>query len=344
VDENALYRLEPILDNPKYEGFGFVRQESLRGQRSLLSDFMPDDMLTKGRKWTVTPLAPFWTPQQVIGRVRSFNDYPAVGMCIPAFSRRAVDVLREFLEPNGELLPLVSAVGEYLAYNPTKVADVLDEAKSQIRWLSDKHTFDQIFEIDRYECFADRMAGLSIFRLVERSSKVFVTQVFVDRVRQHQLQGFHFIKLWPLPAGVSWREEDEKERKKKVRVKTKRGAMPDKGNTVVLRFPIAKGKPSKSEKDRLAELMDEVDALLYDPAAKPSTPIAGTLEGDDVVEGELRLFLSCQDADVLVDKLRPWLTNLSWARDVKVLKRYGELADANCPEEYVELKREKEPG
>lgn len=169
------------------------------------------------------------------------------------------------------------------------------------------------------------------------SSRTFVTQAFADRVRQHQLQGFHFVKLWPLPEGVSWQEKDKKQRKKKLQVKTKRGTTPVKGNTVVLRLPIAKTKPSKQEKDRLAKVMDVIDALLYDPAAKSDSPLLGNLEGKDVVEGELRLFLSCPDADVLVEKLRPWLKRISWDGPVKVLKRYGNYMAVSCREEYVEL-------
>src|SRR5258707_1021726 len=126
MDTNGLYKLEPIADNPKFEGFAFVREESLRGNGPFVWDFGPDDVKTKGRGWTITPLAPIWTPQPVIGRVRSFNDYPCVDLIIPAFSRRAVDALRDFIEPNGELLPLVSPVGEYFAYNTTTVADILD--------------------------------------------------------------------------------------------------------------------------------------------------------------------------------------------------------------------------
>jgi hypothetical protein len=83
--------------------------------------------------------------------------------------------------------------------------------------------------------------------------------------------------------------------------------------------------------------MDEIDALLHDPSSNPSAPYFGSLEGDDVVEGELRLFLSCPDADALVDKLRPCLKSLSWVKPVKVLKRYGEYVDVNSREEYAEL-------
>jgi hypothetical protein len=339
MPEVAIYELSCIPDDPRYEGFAFVREESIRGKvdSCLEWDFGSDNVQTLGRAWTVPPLAPFWTPQPVIGRVRSFNDYPCVNLIIPAFSRRAVDALRDFLDPNGELLPLVSKVGEYYAYNITTVADVLDVQKSDIQWLSDKHTFDQVFQINRYEFLPHRLTGLSIFRLVEKGSTVFVSQAFVDRVREDELQGFRFIKLWPLPEGIRWQDEDRKEYDKKLQVKTKRGSRPIKGNTVVVRLPLAKAKPSKAEKARLAKIMDEIDALLHDPANKLQAPYFGSLEGDDDVEGETRLFLSCPDANALVEKLRPWLKTLSWAGEVKVLKRYGPYRDVNCTEEYVDL-------
>jgi hypothetical protein len=335
MNQNGLLELAPITDDPRFEGFAFVREESLRGKRSLQADFMPDNVLAQGRDWTVTPLIPRWIPQHVSGRVGPFNDYPCISLTIPVFSHRAVDALRDLLEPNGELLPLVSSLGEYYAYNATTVVDIIDHDRSNVQWANEKHV--TAFEVLRYECLPEKMNSLSIFRIVEKPSTTYVSQAFVDRVQQHELQGFHFIKLWPLPEGVSWQELDKKERKKKVQVKTKRGATLAKGNAVVLRLPIAKAKPSKAEKNRLAKLMDEIDGLLYDPTAKQGAPYLGSLEGDDVVEGELRLFFSCPDANALVEKLRPWLKTRSWPGGMKVLKRYGEMADANCRDEYAEL-------
>lgn len=342
MPDTAIYKLQCITDDPRYEGLAFVRDESIRGkviggQSALVWDFGPDNVKTEGRAWTVPSLRPYWTPQRVTGRVRAFNDYPCVNLIIPAFSRRAVDALRDFLEPNGELLPLVSSVGEYYAYNTITVADALDEQKSEIQWLGDRHTFDEVFRIHRYEFLPERVAGLSIFRLVENSSATFVSQAFVDRVREHELQGFHFIKLWTLSAGLGGQDEVPQESQKKAQLQAKGRSAPVSGNTVVLRLPIARSSPSKKEKERLAKLMDEIDALLYDPAAKLSDPCEGVLEGDDVVKGELRLFLSCPNADTLVEKMRPWLKTLSWKGGVKVLKRYGEYVDVDCPEEYVEL-------
>lgn len=338
MPENVLYKLECITDNPKYEGFGFVREASLRGKGRLSWDFGPDNIPTEGRAWTVTPLTPVWTPQPVEGRVRTFNDYPCVNLMIPAFSRRAVDSLRDLLEPNGELLPLASTVGEYYAYNVTTVVDILDHEKSEVDWMGNDSNSAHVIasQITRYECAADKVAGLSIFRIVEKPSSTYVSQVFVDRVDQHALQGFHFVKLWPLPDGVSWQEEERKLRKKESQVKTRKQPAPVKGNTVVLFLPIAKAKLSKAEKELLSILENEIDGLLYDPAASPDATYSGSVEGHDYDDGQIRIFLSCPDADALVEKLRPWLKTLNWQGGLKVLKRYGEYADVNCREEYVD--------
>jgi len=334
MTKNVLYKLEPITDNPKYEGFAFVREESLRGTHTgLSSDFGPQGPPVKGRKRSVPPLAPFWVPQRVTGRVRHYNDYPCVNMTVPAFSRRAVDALRDFLELNGELLPLISAVGEYYAYNVTTMADILDLGRSQILWTSQEPR--ALIAIERYECFPEKMAGLTIFRTYEQFTATFVSQTFVDRVREHSLQGFHFIKLWPLPSGVSRVDQEEKEREKELLVKTARGLLPVKGNTLVIRLGTAKAKASKAERERLAKFMDELDGLLCDPSA--DAPYFGSLEGDDRVDGELRLFLSCPDANALVDKLGPWLKKLSWKGRVSLMKRFGEMTDPDCPEESIDL-------
>ena len=325
---SMLFKLDPMVDDPKFEGFAFERTESLRGKVGLVQDFVPDDRQTKGRAWTVTPLAPFWTPQPVVGRVRKFNDYPCVNMLIPAFSRRAVDALRDFLEPNGELLPLASSVGEYYAYNITTVADVLDQERSEFQWLDEGRTFKSFSKVVRYECIPEKMEGLSIFRIVEEVITPFVSSAFVDRVMQHELRGFLFTKLWA-PADSSGQGEGLSQ------VETESVQ----GNTVVIMFPTAKAKPSRAEKDRLATIMDQIDAVLADPDAAPDSTHYGSLEGDDVVEGDLRLFLSCPNADALIARLRPLLEELNgtWKKGVKVLKRYGQMQDPSCPEKYIHL-------
>lgn len=341
--EQALYQLDPITDNPKFEGFAFARDNSIRGkiiggQSRIEWDFNSNNVKTKGREWTVEPLAPYWTPQKVIGRVRPMNDYPCVNLIIPAFSKRAVECLCDFLEPNGELLPLETSIGEYYAYNITKVADIIDQEQSVFRWMSDKRSLEYIYDITRYVCIPDKMTGLSIFNIVEMAGRAYVTQQFVDRVRSNKLQGFNFIKLWPIQDGISVEDEKRKQLQANEMVQTVKGSVPIKGNTVVLMLPTAQAKPSKLENERLNEIMDELDTILGSPNTMADKDYFGSLEGEDTLKGERRLFLSCPDANLLVDKLRPWLKSLTWqSGTIKVLKRFGEYVDLNCREEYVDL-------
>jgi hypothetical protein len=256
-------------------------------------------------------------------------------LSVPAFSRRAVDALRDLLEPNGELLPLLSHVGEYYAYNVTTVVDVLDRDASEIEWLDKSHLL--AFHIKNYVCMDSRMNGLSIFRIVEKTGETYVSQPFVDRVCEKGLQGFHFAKLWPLPDGESWRDLDRRKRREEMKVRTKKGARPVTGNAVVIALASAKSKPGKAEKEQLTKVMDELDKELYDPTAGGDGAYFGSLEGDDYFNKEYRLFVSCPDADALVNRLRPWLKSLSWPRPVRVVKRFGEYVDPDCREVPVEL-------
>src|SRR5262245_34678544 len=126
--EQAVYRLESFRFLRKYEGFE-------RSNPRNFPDFYPEEWSTK--KWKAPRLAKFWVPQKFIGDVWSENDFPCEGApawVTPVFSQRAVEGLREFLEPNGELLPVFTPMGTYYAYNVTTVVDALDVQKTQAGW------------------------------------------------------------------------------------------------------------------------------------------------------------------------------------------------------------------
>jgi len=334
MPNNALYSLEPITDNPQYEGFGSAETDSTHPL--LPRSFVSVDMnKAEGHCWEVMSVAQTWKPLPVVGRVRVFNDYPCVNLTVPAFSRRAVDALRDFLEPNGELLPLVSPLGEYYAYNVTTVVDILDREASEIVWL-DKNRLSA-FDIEKYVCIDPLMNGLSIFRIVEQYGFTYVSQAFVDRVYEKGLQGFHFVKLWPLPDGENWTDLDRRKSREERKVRTRKGSKPVTGNTVVIVLPTAKSTPGKVEREQLAKVMDELNRQLYDPMARSDDSYFGSLEGHDHYNKEYHLFVSCPDADALVDRLRPWLKTVHWPRPISVVKRYGEYVEADCREETVEL-------
>ena len=269
----------------------------------------------------------------MIGRVRRFNDYPCVDLGIPAFSQRAVDALRDLLEPNGELLPLISDIGQYWAFNVTTVADVLDWKRSQIRWLIKP---DAASSIERHEFFPSKLRILSIFRIPEIPHATYVTELFAARVREHGLEGFDFRKVWPLPPGVIWWKLAKKQKREYQRRGLPKGKWV-KGNTVVIRLLLSEDatEPARDERRRVEAIMNAIDDDLVDVDARG--PAVGNLEGHEYPKGECRLFLSCPDADVLARRLVPWLRSLEWEGEVKVLKRYGEYVDSDAPEAYVDI-------
>lgn len=322
----AVYRLLPMVGDPRFEGFASA-QTSCRGKGRLLDDFIPD---TDSFGWQPPLLAGVWKPLPVIGRVRPFNDYPCINLQIPAFSQRAVDALGEFLTANGELLPLKTDVGPYFAYNVTTVGDVLNVEGSDVVWLTEG---ERALTINRYAFHPERLEGRSIFRLAHEPMAVLVTDAFVQRAKNAQLKGLDLIKLWTDKG----RAGSQSPAASAGRSRSKRKAL--KGNSLIVVLKLAGRSKTKAEERRVDALMDELDGLLA--ATDPNTPAVGALEGHDYAGGECRLFLSCPDADALAAKLRPWLERLDWKGAVEAVKRYGEYVDGDAPAEPVKFRRRK---
>ena len=101
--------------------------------------------------------------------------------------------LGDLLIPHGELLPLRTRFGRFLAYNVTKVADVLDEHRCGLRYAKDGVT---AVYVHRWEFVPELVGRLAIFRLPQKPSTLLVTDRFVTRVEQTGLSGFVFTPLW----------------------------------------------------------------------------------------------------------------------------------------------------
>ena len=325
----AIFELNSIPDDPRFEGFAWAGEPASRlGRDSFDEDFYP----AWGGKWAVTSLAEKWRPIEVTGRVRPFNDFPCVELT-PAFSRRAVDVLGDFLRPNGELLPLKSKVGEYYAYNLHTVADILDKKKSTVTRWSSPTLADHISHVVLKR---KTLGKLSIFYLKEKADCALVTSRFVERVQQYGLNGFDFRKVWPLPKGTDWRMEYAKARRRKSKVRVKGKLEEIKRHSVVL-FLTLKGKsPSAAEKKRISEILNDLDAQLIIPAL--DAPYFGSLEGHDFLDGDCRIFLSCPDATALREKIGAWISLVDWNGGVSLVLRHGDLFDEDAREEWMEVK------
>jgi hypothetical protein len=124
------------------------------------------------------------------------GDFPSLGGVVPVFSLRAIDGLRDLLEPCGELLPLEIIAGDYVAFNTTAVLDALDSERSSIvRFRSS----GRVMDIERYAFKPEALGTASIFKLPEtRWSRTYVDQAFVDRVEGLRLTGFDFRRVWTL--------------------------------------------------------------------------------------------------------------------------------------------------
>ncbi len=145
------------------------------------------------------PLAGIWQPREVKEDVPFPRGMDLISVSwVLGLSQRAVDVLRDMLEPNGEILPLImpKGVGTFFLYRMRKIADVLDLEKSRLEYVPIGHL---ALRIDYHQFRTDQLAGLSIFQIPERLYSVYVTEEFVSRVRQSGLKGFKFVKVWPLP-------------------------------------------------------------------------------------------------------------------------------------------------
>lgn len=340
-------------DNPIFGG-GFVFSSSAK---SLLgrTDFEGKDSAeedfyrsygAKTREFKVPSFGKRWTPQPVEGDVNPFHDYPEMVPGIPVFSLRACTALDEFLRPNGELLPLKTKVGKYFVYNLQTIVDVLDAKKSKIEFFPDSF---KALSIDWYSFREAHLKQLSIFAVPENSQVVLVTAEFKERVELSGLNGFHFVKVYPFPKGVDWAMEEAKRiRKSPIKAGTKSGKNQNvDAHTVVVFLTLegAKAKPTAKEKKLVGRLADEAMAQLRLPSIE--SPYFGRVEGTDVHSGYVRMFMTCPDANVLITKLEPWLRSINWPRKTHIVKRLGQMYDADAEELEVSFsakgRNEKRP-
>ncbi len=328
MTDKTIFELRKITDNPMFEGLATRSDDaSLLGRRNITSDFFPEDR--NDWNWTLQPLASLWKPLETIGRVRAFNDCPFINLAVPAFSKRAVDGLRDMLEPNGEILPLLHPAGEYFAYNCTTIVEILDQPRCDAKWFRELPA-PALF-IHWFAVLPEKTEGLTIFRMRELCNFVFVTDQFVSRVRELGLNGFEFDKIWPFPEGFDYKMEAAMRRRERGRkVISPTGLKEVKAESLVIEFPLSDSKITPAEKKAISRFQDELDAQLTVHSLEDI--YFGSLEGRKTSKGKTRLVLSCPDCNALVTKLLPWLNSIQWPVEPIVLLRHGPWDDTAIEE------------
>lgn len=322
---DSVFILKPILDDPRFRGFGIGdHATSVLGHEQAYDDLLVDN--GESLNWQPRSLAKRWKPMPVTGPVNPFNDYPCLELAEPVFSRRAVDVLGEMLTKNGELLPVKTTVGEYFLYIVLTKLNALDLTKSKMVRTSPRKT---ALDIDYFAFNRAALRGTAIFRVREHPNIYLVTDAFKARVEQAGLNGFHFIKVWPLPRGASYRRDEIARRRKSKSAKLV-------GEAVIIRCRLSRPIPSAREKKRADSLKAAVQRKLH--VGSVVEPYHGSIEAAEFTDGEFRVFCSCPSAEQLAEILMRTIERAEWAGEITVTTRLGNLFDKKAKEKRVTVR------
>jgi len=323
----AVYKLSRTID-PRFGCLTYKAKKSFFGNKIPWADWRGTD--GPDGAWVPPQLAKIWTPQPVGGEVAPFVDYPCLELTTPAFSPKAVQVLRPMLGDGGELLELRHKNGPYFALNVTKRSDALDERKSKIKWFDDAPRVSAL-DIKYFEFHQSRLRGLSLFSLKQTARFVLVTEEFKQRVEAAALNGFQFTKVWPLPPGTYWRDAQIQARRAATR------KLDLYGESLMLRFRPKNDRASPKEKKRVQEFADELNALLTRQQTI-TDPYYGTVEGTEFVKEDCRIFLSCPKVEDLIEYLTTWINGNDWPGEFHIVKRFGNLYETKAKEKRIAIK------
>lgn len=327
-----IFLLKRILDDPTYASFSFGNLPSLTTPHDRVYDFThfyPDKF-----SYTIPSLKRKWDNPELLrqSKVAPFNDFPCCGFYVPVFSARAIAALRAFLEPNGELLPVRTTRGQYMAYQTRTIADgILNVSKTVGDFRKDVSLFS---DITKYAFYKSKLGGLTIFRVREDPSRVLVSNVFKDAVERNGLNGFNLVKVWPHPKPSDVAAEKRKRnRQRKIYVD---GKMRDRQEeTAILILPLESKTPSASEQKAIDRLRSTLNHRLV--LKHPGDEYYGSTEGYELSRSKYRLLISCPDVDRLLGHLAPTLRRLKWPSLMTVAKRNGQFWDDKATESVVNL-------
>ena len=307
----TIFELEKVLGDPRFEGFGSNASPSFLGRDSITEDFMPEGI---GADRRASDLGRVWKPIRVSGRVRRENDYPCMNLIVPVFSAKAVEALRDLLEPHGELLPLESPAGEYHAYHATTLLHALDRDASEVTWFDDAPSSGDIRAIcvDTYVFHPDALGSAPIFRIPEDAATLLVTDEFRCRAESAGLRGLVFRPLWSDGAEAEAPPSEA-------------GAAANPMAQSVHLY-LESGADSSANVDAV---LDRLDQLLVREMDQPHT---GNVEGHERVGGAVRVVLSCPEAKRLAEVLARWLHDERPTERMRIVARRGSFDDLEAEE------------
>ncbi|WP_251862281.1 DUF1629 domain-containing protein [Clostridium sp. Marseille-Q2269] len=99
------------------------------------------------------------------------GDKPSFSGSLPVFSRKAVEVLKKYLDNNAEVLPLSYDKGNYFIINVINVKDCIDIEKSEVKRFK---CSGEIMRFIKYAFKPEAINNEHIFKIPELKGHVFV--------------------------------------------------------------------------------------------------------------------------------------------------------------------------
>jgi hypothetical protein len=151
-----------------------------------------------------------------------FGDTPALMFGCIALSRRAMNALQPMLQLWGRFIPIVCEDCEgwdYRLLQVTKVIDALDQERTEIKRWPDGRVREPI----RRPIFReDAVATAFAFQVPGYWGNVFLTDLFMQRVREAGLTGFDCPLVWPYSDAEERERFQAKRRMKQQQKKDRR--------------------------------------------------------------------------------------------------------------------------
>ena len=140
------------------------------------------------------PMGDAWTPPaiRVDGKRKKVRDFVSWMTAAPVLSQKAVDCLRDLLQPHCEIMPLmVIRRKQFFAINVLTSTDCVDTVKSNILYADDDP--GKVLSVKEVVFRDDVKLNVPIFKWTGYTGQVYVTRPFVDRVIAYDLRGAAFL-------------------------------------------------------------------------------------------------------------------------------------------------------
>ena len=176
-----VYLLEPDFD---YQGITIIDPDDDKQLDEVIDSEGKQSFSKTWRPITVVPLdEPLPT-----------CDFPYLVADFLVFNQKAKEAMYELVAPYGEFLLMKHESGEELfLFNILNYNDALDLQKSKV---SRNEISDRIRDIHQYAFIPEKINNQIIFKMSFNPARIYVTDTFVQKVREHQLTGLKFKQIW----------------------------------------------------------------------------------------------------------------------------------------------------